>query len=82
MRTTARSIAASEECTALMPTPPRPGSPKKLSSRMESAWRYHADGTISYRFAVPANTTATLLLPGEDAATLLPGTHELQRTAP
>ena len=49
---------------------------------IESAWRYHADGTISYRFAVPANTTATLLLPGEDAATLLPGTHELQRTVP
>ena len=47
---------------------------------IESAWCYNADGTLSYRFAVPANTTATLLLPGEDAATLAAGTHERLRT--
>ena len=47
---------------------------------IESAWCYNTDGTLSYRFSVPANTTATLLLPGEDAATLAAGTHELHRT--
>lgn len=45
--------------------------------RIESEWRVEGAGSTSYRFAVPPNTTATLLLPaGVGARITAPGLRE------
>jgi alpha-L-rhamnosidase len=43
--------------------------------RIESSWQCHPDGTVTYRFAVPKGTSATLLLPDKSPIELKPGTY-------
>ncbi len=43
--------------------------------RIESSWQKNGDGTVSFRFVVPANTSATLLLPGKAPQEIQSGTH-------
>ena len=43
--------------------------------RIESSWQRHPDGTVTYRFAVPKGTSATLLLPDKSPIELKPGTY-------
>lgn len=47
--------------------------------RIESSWRY-ADTSIELDFIIPANTSATVILPGEnlDVIELASGTHHLE----
>ncbi len=47
---------------------------------IESAWRYDG-GKWIWRFTVPANTVATVRLPGEEEQRLSSGTHRIERDA-
>ena len=49
-----------------------------MYGRIESAWQRGKDG-ISYQFTVPANTTATLLLPASKKANITEGGKALQK---
>lgn len=53
--------------------------------RIESSWKIE-DGRAIYDFYIPANTTATLILPGSKShqapATLTPGHHHFELTFP
>ena len=44
---------------------------------ISSAWRYDADGRCRWNFTVPANTTATVRLPGREPAEYGPGSYSL-----
>ncbi|MBO7399263.1 MAG: family 78 glycoside hydrolase catalytic domain [Clostridia bacterium] len=44
---------------------------------IKSAWRYTGEGKLSWTFTIPANTTATVILPGCDAAEYSSGTYTL-----
>ncbi len=46
---------------------------------IRSAWRYERDGTWTWTFTIPANTTATVILPGCDAAEYSSGTYTLKK---
>ena len=46
---------------------------------IKSAWRYTEDGTWSWTFTIPANTTATVILPGCDTAEYSSGTYTLTK---
>lgn len=61
------------------------GSLRTVYGLIESSWQRQADGTVVYKFTVPANTTATLSLPGtltflqgQRGATLQDGCYLLQ----
>ena len=47
-----------------------------MYGRIESSWHRQADGSITYEFTIPANTSATLLLPGKEAEELKAGHHK------
>ncbi len=46
---------------------------------IESSWRYDSEGKWIWRFAVPANTTATVIVPGESPSDFSAGRHEIER---
>ncbi len=46
---------------------------------IRSAWRYGDDGKVTWTFTVPANTTATVKLPGEAPQDYAAGTYTLHR---
>lgn len=46
-----------------------------LYGRIESSWQRNADGTITYCFTIPANTSATFLLPGQKPQELTAGKY-------
>ena len=48
-----------------------------MYGRIESSWSRQADGTVRYEFTIPANTSATLRLPGRDAVELTSGHHQI-----
>ncbi|MCD7819292.1 MAG: glycoside hydrolase family 78 protein [Lachnospiraceae bacterium] len=43
---------------------------------IHSAWRKHEDGTYTFSFSIPANTTATVKLPGKEQIELGSGRYE------
>ncbi|MCQ2388515.1 MAG: family 78 glycoside hydrolase catalytic domain [Kiritimatiellae bacterium] len=49
--------------------------------RISSTWECLPDGGVQYRFRVPANSEATLVLPGERPTALAPGTYVFTRAA-
>ncbi|MBR1609610.1 MAG: family 78 glycoside hydrolase catalytic domain, partial [Kiritimatiellae bacterium] len=49
---------------------------------IESSWRCESDGSVAFDFAVPAGTTASLVLPGLPPRDLPPGRHEFRLPAP
>lgn len=46
--------------------------------RIESSWQKLADGSVSFIFTIPANTSATLLLPGKAPVELEPGDYSFR----
>ena len=42
---------------------------------IESAWRYGDDGRWTWTFTIPANTTATVIVPGEEPKEYVAGTY-------
>jgi alpha-L-rhamnosidase len=46
-----------------------------LHGRIESAWK-HENGTFSYRFVVPPNTSATIALPNGESREVEAGVYE------
>ncbi|MGN0846134.1 MAG: family 78 glycoside hydrolase catalytic domain [Kiritimatiellia bacterium] len=46
---------------------------------IESAWSFDDDGKVSWTFTIPANTTATVKLPGEKPKDFVAGTYTLSR---
>ncbi len=44
---------------------------------IKSAWKYADDGTITWTFTIPANTTATVKLPGQTPKEYVAGTYTL-----
>jgi alpha-L-rhamnosidase len=47
------------------------------SGEIESSWRYAADGKWTWRFTIPAGTTATVVVPGELPVDYPAGRHDL-----
>ncbi len=69
----------------LAPVPdPRVGyvraSYRAPTGTIESAWRYE-DGKWIWEFAIPANTSATVVLPGEEPVRVASGRHRIERPA-
>ena len=48
-----------------------------MYGRIESSWE-RRDGKVVYRFTLPANTTATLYLPGQQPKEITSGTHQFE----
>lgn len=48
-----------------------------MYGRIESSWE-RRDGKVVYRFTLPANTTATLCLPGQQPKEITSGTHQFE----
>ena len=48
---------------------------------IESSWRYAEDGKWTWRFTIPAGTTATVIVPGESPVAYPAGRHDLVRKA-
>ena len=48
---------------------------------IKSEWRFGDDGW-TWRFTIPANSSATVALPGEKPFEAEAGTHEIRRQAP
>ncbi len=46
---------------------------------IESSWRYAPDGSWNWRFTIPANTSATVVVPGEPPVDYPAGRHEITR---
>ncbi len=46
---------------------------------IESSWRYTEEGKWIWRFAIPANTTATVIVPGESPVDYPAGHYEITR---
>ena len=44
---------------------------------VESAWKYGADGKWTWRFRIPANTTAAVTVPGQKPEEYTAGTYEV-----
>ena len=46
---------------------------------IKSSWHYAPDGTWIWHFAIPANTTATVIVPGKSPVVYPSGLHEIAR---
>lgn len=53
------------------------GSVASLAGKIESGW-YRGEGKLKYHCTIPANTTATLVLPGQEAQELGSGRYEFE----
>lgn len=53
------------------------GSYESIYGTIESAWEKDENGTVTYTFSIPANTTATLYLNGQDEMVLTSGKHQI-----
>jgi alpha-L-rhamnosidase len=54
------------------------GSYRSVNGLIESEWTRDADGNVSFRVTVPGNTTALILVPGQDAQFVGPGTYQFR----
>lgn len=50
--------------------------------RIEVSWERQEDGGYAYQLTIPANTTATVILPGRDRMELGAGVYEFMHEAP
>jgi len=46
--------------------------------KITSSWRYEADGTLTWRFSIPAGTSATVSVPGGETRIYDPGVYSLK----
>ena len=52
------------------------GSYESLYGKVESGWKVLPDGTVVYRFTIPAGVTATVKLPGKEPEVLGAGVYD------
>lgn len=53
------------------------GSYKSIYGIIESGWEKDETGEVTYTFSIPANTTATLILPDQDNIMLTSGNYQI-----
>ena len=46
---------------------------------IRSAWSYGGDGTLTWTFTIPANTTATVKVPGGETKEYVAGTYTVTK---